>query len=346
MINLVLSLLFFGLIFSCAKPVKKDPDYGSHIVGVSSIDNQKDSFPSLKLEAMGAEIGPKLLNDQSAAENQSKSAVVALGFGPGLMRSFAAIDLLRALERKNLGPHMLHAVDMGVVVAALYGFGTSLDMIEWHFFNFLHETLDDEVLSEEWFKKAESILLKDIAENKISESKITLIIPVYSPIESKIIYPKDLTIKEIFRAQFRYKKSRLNKREYLSPVPYGVYFPTQLRQKGADIIVGVDFIGENINFQKPDSFMHGVYGRSTSIIKNEKINLDYLIELNFLVQPLDRINTQAFRDQYKQTELLDKINPLESLVNEWQPDAVNDSFDQNFDLREDSMLINEDNRDE
>jgi hypothetical protein len=351
MIKLFFNIFILVFVFSCAQPAKENPQMRSHIIGVDNEIEEDEKKPALHIESTGVSIGPTIGNDLIISGDSSQSAVMAISMGPGLMRSFAAIDLLKEMERKKIQPHIVHAVDMATVIVSLYAFGKSLDMIEWLFFNFLHESKDDPVFSERWFQKAEEILLKDIGDKKPSESDITLMLPVFDRIDSKIIYSRELTIKEIFRAQFRYGGSIKNELQHTSPTPHGVFYAKELRRKGADIIIGFDFIGDNITFKKPNSFMHGIYGRSSTTLNREKESLDLLIELSFLKQALDKINIQNFREQYTALEVSDKIKPVVELYNDWQPKRkqeadLNESFDHILDLRENSELMKEDKLDE
>lgn len=339
------------LLFSCTTTHKSERSKDTTLQGAGvSLERdilKRESSPKVDSQKAGeGAFGPLpvLKDDESFADSPNPTSllpVVALTLSPGMMRALVHTNVFKALKYEGLQVHIVSGTGMGAVFASMYAFGLSPDLIEWRVFNFLNKVEGLTIFSSEWREAVYEILLKDIANKRLEQANITLLIPVLDPDTDSVVLLSRGELKEAITSQFNWTSQ--SDENFLSPMLSEVYGAKRFRKFGADIIVGSNALGENFKFNSGDGFMSGVMGRVAGFIKKERTDLDFEIVLpvdevsldggieldNVLEKSYPDILDQASRLKKKMSEKKQKVRlPIDSLnkKNEW--------FDQSFFIRE------------
>lgn len=335
-------MLFIG---ACSSSEKKTEDHYIGILGVS-IEAEEGSIigPGITHQHVGSEVGPSPITeaDEFSSLNEVRlTPVVALNFSPGLMRSYLHLHTIRLLEAHDIVPTIISGTEMGAVIAVLYSFGVRADMIEWRFMQFLRETEGQRYGSRDWQDNLINVLLADIKDKQIEESLKTLLIPVYDREQRDLVFYRRGSIVELIRAQFRHNGGGESART-ISPFPFNAVFSEELKSRGADILIGSNVLMDQINFESPDSFLFGLFGRAASRFDREVQNYDQMIIFNSALYPLDSRDQRQLRGVRPDESFVEQGVNAKKIIEQWDGRRVRSRgagqslFDQNFFMGEDS----------
>ena len=301
-------LLFCFLLAGCSsiKPIQttgNKPDNVELILKNSNIESteQVQEDPSLKTKVeetvrvgeQGGEIYSNPDSIQPPLEKIEKKVKIGINFGPGLNRVINYVSVLKALERHNLSPAVVTGTGMGAVVAAMYADGMTPEMIEWNFYKYFKEYKSSRPYEKDWLEEIDQMLLTKLKNSKVEETKRKFFVTLYDRNLKKAFYFDHGNIRELLLKGLSLPGSTNENSEQ----KYGAVFEKEvfnarlLAQMGVDFTLGVDSLGTKFDFDRPNEFLIGVYGRASGRIQKEKSSLDYIITL-----PLSKMNLDSNKD--------------------------------------------------
>lgn len=332
-------LLILSLCVSCGLKTTKEIHEQNVIAGVDLEDgaDRLQSPSQVKLVAGGGstkEFGPAPDGVELMGE-QSNLPVVALSMGPGLYRSFLHINVLKSLDRYGIKPNVLTGSGMGAVIASLYAFSLTPDLIEWRVFNFISEVKDENILSEAWLEKVDQVLLKDYLEVNIEDADKVLRLAVLNTKTNQVEMKVRGSLRELIRAQF--KASSAGNPTYIAPHLRSIFHQTYLREGGVDFIIAIDALGPSFKLKKRDDYWSGIWGRTVGLSKKEREGIEAALTLPSRGLALD--NAQAVSKYLEKSlpSITDSVGRLKTVLENWErPASPEESgqrwyeFDQDF----------------
>jgi hypothetical protein len=286
--------------------------------------------PKIVSQEVGNEFGPSLPDVQGQDAYRNAGArlypIIALNFGPGLMRGYLHLHTLREFERHQVRPSIITGTEIGAVIGILYAFGLTPDVIEWRFINFLREAEGIKPGSREWVGKVKSVLLQDLAGRRIEEAALTLLIPTYSQSSRTISMNRHGNIGELIRLQYSFRPERRGGHE-ISAFPFDPLFAEQLRSNGADLIFFSNVLGESILFDTPDSYLFGLFGRASSRIRVDSERVDSIVDFHGELFPLDSTNNRSIRSYRADSTFRDQFLNIRQVVDQWDGRRIESGVD-------------------
>lgn len=292
-----------------------------HHLGVSLEADAEENLPQVDQQQTGSFIGPTpTINEENFSESQEVSStrlpIIAVSFSAGLARAMAHVKIVREFEKLQIKPSIVTGSGSGAIIATLVGFELNADLIEWRLFNFLSATAGVKLFSDEWHEHLDNILLDELKDRRIEQAKLTLLLPVYDKTTKKPVLLSRGSLREIIRAQFILNPNSQSSR-YSASYTMEAFNAEKLEAAGADFVIGVDALGDNIRFLKTDSFLLGIYGRAVSAINREKDALKYYFKLPVDSVPIDANSQLELRNVRISKELNDKIIELQEKIKSW-----------------------------
>lgn len=246
-----LYFLFSTLLFSCALKPKQEIPYT-----VVSIENQKQSVDKVSIST---EVKDESSSDSGELEEEDQK--YTLVFGPGMYLTGGYLPVIRQLEdhRENFLSVTGHG--LGSYFAAMFAFNFKSDFIEWSFYKFLEETKNMQVLSKQWKKAFEEILLKDLKGKQIENAQTNLILPVYARDKKKVEWIESGDVVETVLANIEFAPHR---QKNSAAFPWEFFSPFFFRNKGESKFVAILAFHSAPKFKRPDGFLNGVYTKAVS----------------------------------------------------------------------------------
>lgn len=331
-----LSLFFILLttLASCTGPkAKKDPVHP----GAMGVELSRPATLDPQVNAK-VQVGPKLIDEgmEALSSRPRLLPVVGLHLGPGLMRSFAFISSLRELEREGIRVNVISGSELGLVIAALYAFGMSPDLIEWRFFNFVNAAQGVRVHSEEWLNLLERELLGELSKQKVEEAQRTLIAPVYQYETERVEYFRRGSLIDLVRAQFRFQRP-VRPPYWSAPHVYEVFSKKAFDDLGVDYSIGLNVLDRDIIFKRPESFLLGIFGRAYGHLQREDESLSAVVTIKSSGYPLDSYELSELTKQVDRVKWQEEIKSIKSDLENWHKNSDRESreqFDQYFNMGE------------
>ena len=277
------------LLSSCTtiQKSKKNVDYFGVDVNSGRSDRLLPDIKNKNNQGSGVGPFPVATNDSYLTKKSSKNKkVLSLSLGPGINRVLCHIPILKELEVQGQQIHMVTGTGLGAVVASLYASGVTPDKIEWIFYKFSKRVKGVKPYSKEWVSQGVKILLKSLKNKKIQNTKIRLILPFYDVAGKRVKYITRGMIATILERE-HLQLNKINQSNSFAPFQKEVFKVERLKSLGADITVGIDVLGNNVDFETTDHYLTGVFGRITGIISKEKELLDFFIGMDPKAMPLD-----------------------------------------------------------
>ena len=290
-------------------------------MGVSLESSRGDSLPLVDQQQTGSFIGPTPTIDEenlvsSTQTTSSPLPIIGVSFSAGLARAMAHVKIVREFAKLEIKPNIVTGSGMGAVIATLVSFDLSADLIEWRLFNFLSSTADVKLFSKEWLESLDNILLDDLKDRRIEHARLTLLLPVYDRTTKQTVLLSRGSVREIIRAQFNLNPNSKSSK-YSASYTLEAFNAEKLKAAGADFVLGIDALGDNIRFLKTDSFLLGIYGRAVSAINREKHELKYYFRLPVDSVPIDANSQQELRNVRIGKELSDKLIEAQESIKSW-----------------------------
>lgn len=319
----LLLFIFFSLFFSgCGLKTKKSVQERKGIAGVE-LDGTFQEETQVRTRVIegagsttsfGPAIGDSAVNVNLQNENQN--FVIGLSLGPGLYRSFLHLNVLRAIERQNIVPNIITGSGMGAVIASLYAFSLTPDLIEWRVFNFLSQVDHIEPYSQAWMEKLESVLLKGFENQNIEDASKVLRLPIFNTKTNKVEMRLRGSLKELIRAQFAVVSGRNS--EFIAPYIRHVFHSEELKKGGVDFVLAIDPLGPSVFLKKPDDYWSGVWGRTISLAAREKSGIDAMLTLPTQAMPLDDSSRVDSFLEKTLPSISDSVSRLKIVLENWK----------------------------
>lgn len=218
-----------------------------------------------------------------------REPVVALILGPGLNRVVAQISFLRMMEQKGIKIRLIQGQEMGAVVAALYARFQSAERVEWYFYKYFRKNERSSVLSSAWRKSIEEEILSTLGRESCRETnletlKLEYLLPIYSVKDKRVNYLRRGPLcPSLLQTLTPYDKDL----EYSASFEWGLFNSSALKKAGADIVIGVDVLGEKLLFRKENEKIKTLYTKIQTMRNIEKRYVDYFVSLPVDEMPLD-----------------------------------------------------------
>lgn len=331
-------LLILALCASCGLKTTKEIHEKNVIAGVDLDGSEGPQNPTqVKLVTGGGstkEFGPAP-DGVEINGPQSALPVVALSLGPGLYRSFLHINVLKSLERHEIKPNVLTGSGMGAVIASLYAFSLTPDLIEWRVFNFLSQVKDEKVLSQAWLEKVDQVLLKDYLNANIEDADKVLRLAVLDTKTNKVEMKLRGSLRELIRAQF--SASASGDQKYIAPHLRSIFHQTYLKEGGVDFIIAIDALGPSFKLKKRDDYWSGIWGRTVGLSKKEREGIEAALTLPSRGLALDNEKAVSKYIEKSLPSITDSVGRLKTVLDNWErPASPEESgkrwyeFDQDF----------------
>jgi hypothetical protein len=300
--------IFCFLIAACSsiRPIQKTGHKPDHVeLGIKDSNHEpknvsaEDANIKIKVEEtvrvgeQGGEIYSNPVTSAAPVERNEKRVRIGINFGPGLNRVINYVSVLKVLERHNLAPAVVTGTGMGAIVAAMYADGMTPEMIEWNFYKYFKEYKASKPYEKEWFKQIDQILLTKFKNSKIEDTKRKLFITLYDTNLKKAFYFDHGNIRELLLKGLQLPGgiSENPDKKYGAVFEKEVFNAHLLAQMGVDFTLGVDSLGMKFDFDRPNEFLIGIYGRTSGRIQKEKSTFDHIITL-----PLSKMNLDSNKD--------------------------------------------------
>ncbi len=319
-ILIIFVTLFF---FSCGTSQQKSDELTSQdknkqddvYVGVVDVTNTGP-----RLSVPDVDVGGAKIYDTAAMKGETRRdrvPVLAMVFGPGLFRIVGHLSLLRELKQEEIKINIVSGTGLGAFVAAFFALGMTSEKMEWVFYNFFRETVNDVPFSKSWRNKAEELLIRHIDNKELIISNILLAVPVFDKISRKHVY--------MTRGDF---KSYLLKNleieigdggDYASAFMFGPFYnPSFFRGKGADIVMGIDVLGTSVNLVSLNEYLFGSLSRISSIMGKQSKSLDLYYAVNLGDGPLDARESIPMYNQLGQEARVAFMKEIKEKIQKWR----------------------------
>lgn len=210
---------------------------------------------------------------------------MALLLGPGGYRTLSYLSLLKELHLRNKTPHVIIGHGLGAVMAAYYAFDYKPDYIEWKFFKFMKKAKKIEIYSDEWLKLVEEILIDDLMNKKIEQGKLTLVIPVYSRKDKKVLFLKRGKLQDALMGNIDLLNKRL--RSYRPAFYMEILNIKVVKALGVGKVIVVDLLDDGINWKKGKGILNGYYQKAAQLMNELKLPNEIVIHYPFGKYPID-----------------------------------------------------------
>ena len=234
------------------------------------------------------QVGPA--NPTTSTETISNRATVDRHIlGPGLNRVDAQISFLRVLEQKGIKISLIQGQEMGAVVAALYAKFQSAERVEWYFYKYFRKNERQDVLSADWRNSVEDEILSSLGKGSCSDIsietfKMVYLLPYYSVKDGRVDYLRRGPLCPLLLDTLTPYDKNL---EASASFEWGLYNSSALKKAGADIVIGVDVLGNKLLFRKENEKIRKFYNKIQMIRNVEKRYVDYFVSLPVDEMPLD-----------------------------------------------------------
>ena len=318
MINKLINILILFFLVSCSnneKKIHEDPSIITVLNTVSINTGKINKNIEINQTDFSDVIGPVALEiDTTPAKMKDfdKNKSIGVILGPGGHRSVAHLSLLKALEDKNIKIHMISGLGMGAVIAAMYSHGLSIDIIEWKFYRFLQEVKSSVAFSSSWLESVENILLEPLSRKNIQEAKQLLVIPVFNNQSSKVEFLRRGSLNESLLLNLNLTYSQ----NYSTALDQVKLSRTYFGKTPPDITIGVDILGEKVNFEKKNEFLQSLFHRAKTLSDNSIDTIDYKLRLPIEMMAIDTLNVvpEIMRKSYyfilEESDIIDKVKKV------------------------------------
>ncbi len=229
----------------------------------------------------------KSINNELEKTNE-RHKNFGLFFGPGVNRTISYTTFIDQLESSEINFDLVSGIGMGAVFAVLYSSGVKSSRIEWIFFKFLQESRNVKLFSDEWINLVEKNFFPYIKYKDLNQLPIKTYIPLFDQFTRKIKFVSRGSIRDILHMNLILTPKKSLK--YISSLAYLEDPEEYLRFLGADFIISLNSLGNNIKFDYPNHFLSGFFGKIVSRKKASIGGLYYLISFPMQELSLDGRN--------------------------------------------------------
>lgn len=249
--NNFFTIIFFLLLVGCSNKKVKEKENIYTGVDVNLAKNNSTDV-KLDLKSNIGTYGPDFESESNYKSNDNQKKSIGILITPSHYKSVLALDLLKCFQINDIKINLISGAGFGSLLAALYAQNDSSEEIRWKIINKTTELLKINNFSKDWVKEWERFIDKNINEEAIINSSVSLWIP--DIIKGKVVYRASKNIKEQL-------KNNLNPQSKKYTLNYNLFNEDKLSKLPVDRVLVVNTLGEKITFLKPNEMMIGIYGK-------------------------------------------------------------------------------------
>jgi hypothetical protein len=242
-----------------------------------------------------------------------RTPVMAIVFGPGVNRTLAYLAVLKVFQQKGIKFQMAAGSELGACWALWYAQQLSLGRMEWLFYQYLRRPLETP-FKKSWQKMLRELWGKTWQQGRIEDQRLVLLVPAvhHGEVEYGRRGPLAAAMETNLKLNFGVKRP-------LGPLKLAAV----LRQAGADLIFGLNVLGDgtNLRFQSESRFQklgQPYQNFAEGHIIGQK-DFDLVLDLP-VAGPLDNSDdVQALMGTYEQLALK-FVQQITEKVTAWQQD--------------------------
>ncbi len=297
------SYLFLAFLISCSHVSllnKADPNKASEVSDSQGVEftppevesqSQVSSEEPARIkteETVNLLEGKVHVDNRDGRESRTSAKKIKLGLimAPGLNRSVGHIGVLRNLDRAGVNVDIISGTEFGAIIGAMYASGQTPEMIEWNFYKYFREKKNYKMLTKKWIDEIDQFFLKRLANLRVEKLKRSFYVPLYSNAASKVVYFNKGNLRNLLILNLMTVKDASTV-EYLSASNHEIFSQQFMKSSGADMVVGLDPLGDKIIWAKSDSLLQDTYAKYSNQIKKEKKALDLYYSLKLDSAMLD-----------------------------------------------------------
>lgn len=340
--NKILSLLLSVFLFASCSSIKSTHSSNRHKVNPDQVDMKfgehqqgdkpVDVVPQEETVRVG-EHGGDVYSNTDVTETpraETKKLRIGLSLGPGIYRTINYVSVLKILERQNIAPDIITGTGLGAIIASMYAVGMTPEVIEWNFYKYFKEKRKNKPYDQDWVNEVDAAFLMKFKNINIQDTKKKLFLTLYDHNTKKTYYFDKGNIRDILLLNLKLSNNfSISKtgQKYSAAFEKEVFNSRLLRQLGAEFTIAVDALGSKFDFDNPNEFLIGVYGRTAGRIQKERRDFDYSVTLPLYSMNLDSTKSgplfmqKSYEFMQKQAPLLlkkihEKIDSVSNLGNE------------------------------
>jgi len=229
MIKLLGPFLSLLLLVACSWIPSKNLSSGDSV----NWDDHPEMFPLA--------ITPATEFGQGTTASPVRTPVMAVVFGPGVNHTLAYLTVLKVLQQKGIKFQMAAGSELGACWALWYAQQLSLGRMEWLFYQYLRRPLETP-FSRVWQKSLRELWGKTWQKGRIEDQRLVLVLPTLQ--QGEVEYVRRGPLAATMETNLKLNLG--------SKHPWGpTKFAAALRQAGADLIFGLNVLGDgsNLHFQ-------------------------------------------------------------------------------------------------
>ncbi|MBL7664181.1 MAG: hypothetical protein JNM93_03530 [Bacteriovoracaceae bacterium] len=220
--------------------------------------------------------GPAAPIDHEEVVPTKREPLVSLVCPPGLLRAVSCLGVLKGMEREHKKVNMLVGVEFGALISALYSKYKKASVVEWHLFSLGQELKDEKARSKNWDKKIKKFILKHFEGSRLEQLGIPLILPLYSKQQEQVFYVKKGDVVTILNSHL--VSDFPDKLNVFPPMELEFLSEEEMTNRGADIVVYIDVLGEKFNLKWHSGLIWGIYSGFISRSSLEKTGFSFVIK--------------------------------------------------------------------
>lgn len=220
---------------------------------------------------------------------EKKRQKIGLVLGPGGLKSFAHIGVIKAFEKENIPIHAVIGLEWGSLPAAIYSQKAKSYDVEWQMFKLKKENLPSggifrSKLKAESTDKLNTFLQKALGTYRLDRGKLKFACPVVSVIDARQSWLQYGRANKSLKKCMAFPPIYKNKNNWLADPIMTDEVVAQIRRMGVDKIVYVDVISQS-NLFTTSKFIDGDASRliwvlAQKIQKEMASKVDYYISVN------------------------------------------------------------------
>lgn len=219
-------------------------------------------------------------DDKAHGQHKINPRKIKLGLilGPGLSRSVGHISVLRSIERSGTKVDFVSGTEMGAIIGAMYASGMTPEMIEWNFYKYYREKSNAKVFSPKWIEEIDEHFLKRFQNVRVEKLKKYFYVPLYSKKAKKVVFFNKGNLRNLLILNLK-TRTQSPTLDYTNASEFEVFTASFMRSAGAEVVVGIDALGDKVALKDSNEFLYGVYQRFIGNIKKDKKSVDLYFPL-------------------------------------------------------------------
>ncbi|MCK6593611.1 MAG: patatin-like phospholipase family protein [Bacteriovoracaceae bacterium] len=244
----------------------------------------QDEAPRIRTEETVDILDGKVFVEDREERNHNANKInprkIKLGLilGPGLSRSVGHISVLRSIERSGTRIDFVSGTEMGAIIGAMYASGMTPEMIEWNFYKYFREKSNAKVFSPKWIEEIDEHFLKKFQNVRVEKLKKYFYVPLYSKKLKKVVFFNKGNLRNLLILNLK-TRTQSPGLEYTNASEFEVFNSGFMRSAGAEVVVGIDALGDKVSLKDSNEFLYGVYQRFIGNIKKDKKSVDLYFPL-------------------------------------------------------------------